>query len=60
MKKKEDLSGNENVSLSTNRFVNNSYEKTCLDLSIEALAKEEIHLLSQIGEGCFGKVFKGK
>lgn len=43
------------------RFINNpTYETTCLDLSIRIYSADEITLLAQIGQGCFGKVFKGK
>ncbi|ODN04276.1 Tyrosine-protein kinase transmembrane receptor Ror [Orchesella cincta] len=36
------------------------YETTCLDLSIRMYTSDEVTLLAQIGQGCFGKVFKGE
>lgn len=50
--------------LPLDRFVNNpTYESTgggnLLDLSIPIFSPEEVKLMSQIGQGCFGKVFKG-
>jgi len=53
-------SGSQSGRLLPDRFINNpTYETTCLDLSIRTYSSDEITLLVQIGQGCFGKVFKG-
>ncbi|CAL8087973.1 unnamed protein product [Orchesella dallaii] len=36
------------------------YETTCLELSIRMYSSDEVTLLTQIGQGCFGKVYKGE
>lgn len=59
MEMKEPSAGN--GLLAVDRFVNNpTYETTCLDLSIRVFSHEEINLMAQIGQGCFGKVFKSE
>ncbi|CAL8087967.1 unnamed protein product [Orchesella dallaii] len=43
------------------RFINNpTYETTCVDLAIQVYSSDDIKLQTQIGQGCFGKVFKGE
>ena len=43
------------------RFITNpTYESAILDLAIRVFSPDEIKIMSQIGQGCFGKVFKGK
>ncbi len=48
--------------LPTDRFVSNpTYEtQTCLDLAIPIFSPSQVNVSIQIGQGCFGKVFKGK
>ncbi len=47
--------------LPSDRFVMNpTYETSALvDLAIPIFLSTEINILTQIGQGCFGKVFKG-
>ena len=47
--------------LPIDRFVTNpTYETSSLvDLAIPIFLSTEINILGQIGQGCFGKVFKG-
>ncbi|CAG7717417.1 unnamed protein product [Allacma fusca] len=53
--KTRDLGGR----LLPDRFITNpTYESATLDLSIRIFSPDEIKIMSQIGQGCFGKVFK--
>lgn len=47
--------------LPTDRFVSNpTYETTDWDINIRVFSPNEVKLSIQIGQGCFGKVYKGK
>ncbi|XP_035704965.1 tyrosine-protein kinase transmembrane receptor Ror isoform X2 [Folsomia candida] len=52
--------GRSGLLLPTDRFVSNpTYQSPCVDLSVRVFSPQEVNLSVQIGQGCFGKVFRG-